>query len=169
MHRVAVLALDGVVPFDLSVPIEVFGRARLAGGCPAYEVRVCAATRSVDAGLLTLRVSHGLDALADADTIVVPGIAGLDDPVPPTVFDALRRAPGRLVSICVGAFVLAASGVLDESAGRNSCLRRPTDRSNRSANWSGSCHRRRFANVSGTSSASARANTANPFAHRDSR
>jgi hypothetical protein len=39
VHRVAILAHDGVVPFDLSVPIEVFGRARLADDRPAYDVR----------------------------------------------------------------------------------------------------------------------------------
>ncbi len=113
MHLVAVLALDGVVPFDLSVPIEVFGRARLPDGAPAYEVRVCAAGPEVDAGVLGLNVRHGLELLATAATVVVPGVAQLDDPVPPAVLRALRTAPGRLVSVCAGAFTLAAAGVLD--------------------------------------------------------
>jgi transcriptional regulator GlxA family with amidase domain len=113
VHRVAVLALDGVVPFDLSVPIEVFGRARLADGSPAYEVRVCAAKREINAGLFTAGVAHGLDVVAGADTIVVPGVIDLDLLVPPAVLEVLKEAHGRLVSICVGAFTLAAAGVLD--------------------------------------------------------
>ena len=48
MHRVVVLALDGVVAFDLAVPLEVFGRARLANGAPAYQIQVCAPTAEVD-------------------------------------------------------------------------------------------------------------------------
>ena len=105
--------MDGVVPFDMSVPIEVFGRARLADGAPAYDVRVCGPSPEVDAGLFGLRVLRGLDELATADTVVVPGVADIAAPVPPAVLDALRAAPGRLVSVCVGAFTLAAAGLLD--------------------------------------------------------
>jgi transcriptional regulator GlxA family with amidase domain len=113
MHLVAVLALDGVVPFDLSVPIEVFGRTRLADGRPAYDVRVCAAEQDVNAGPLTLHAPYGLGTLAEADTIVVPGVGDIGDAVSPEIINALKTAPGRLVSICVGAFTLAAAGVLD--------------------------------------------------------
>jgi transcriptional regulator GlxA family with amidase domain len=113
MHRVAILAYDGVVPFDLSVPIEVFGRARLADGRPAYEVRVCATADEADAGLIAIRAPHGLNALAEADTVVVPGAADIDDPIPTVLIDALTAAHGRLVSICTGAFALAATGRLD--------------------------------------------------------
>ena len=113
MHRVAVLALNGVVPFDLSVPIEVFGRARHVDGSPAYDVRVCGPSPDVDAGPFGIRVPYGLDGLAAADTVVVPGLADIAAPVPPEVLDSLGAAPGRLVSVCVGAFTLAAAGVLD--------------------------------------------------------
>lgn len=113
MHLVAVLALDGVVPFDLSVPIEVFGRVRCADDNPAYEVRVCGAAPEVDAGSFTMRVPHPLQTLAEADTVVVPGVSDIAAPVPSAALDALRAAPGRLVSLCVGAFTLAAAGVLD--------------------------------------------------------
>lgn len=105
--------MDGVVPFDLSVPIEIFGRARLADGAPAYEVRICGPSPEVDAGPFGMRVPHGLDELARADTVVVPGVADIAAPVRPAVLDALRAAPGRLVSVCVGAFTLAAAGLLD--------------------------------------------------------
>ena len=116
MHAVAVLALDQVIPFDLSTPIEVFNRTRLPDDRPAYEVRICAATRTVDAGAFTLTAPYGLDALAGADTIILPGCADLAAPVPEPVLDAIRAAAAhgtRIASICTGAFILAATGLLD--------------------------------------------------------
>ena len=116
MHKIAILALDGVLAFDLSTPIELFGRTRLPDGRPAYEVRVCAPKAEIDAGSFIMRVPWGLDILAQADTIILPGLADITTPVPTEVLTALRRAAGggaRLASICVGAFVLAATGLLD--------------------------------------------------------
>ncbi|RKT52839.1 GlxA family transcriptional regulator [Saccharothrix australiensis] len=116
MHTVAVLALDKVIPFDLSTPIEVFTRTRLPDGRVPYEVRICGATPTVDAGAFTLRPPWGLAALADADTIVLPGCADPTAPIPEDVLTALRRAAAggaRIASICSGAFVLAATGLLD--------------------------------------------------------
>lgn len=116
MHTVAVLALETVVPFDLSTPIEVFSRTRLPDGRPAYEVRVCGAAPTVDAGVFTLRPPWGLEELAAADTIVLPGCTDVTAPVPDEVLDALRRAAAsgtRIASICAGAFILAATGLLD--------------------------------------------------------
>ncbi|GIM88249.1 GlxA family transcriptional regulator [Paractinoplanes toevensis] len=114
MHRVVVLALNGVIPFDLATPIEVFARVRLGDGSAAYDVRVCAPSPEVRAGAFTIRVDHGLSALQDADTIMVPGCA--DQSVPQEVVSALRAAAARgtrIASICAGAFVLAATGLLD--------------------------------------------------------
>ncbi len=116
MHTVAVLALDGVVAFDLATPMEVFGRARLPDRRNAYRVGVCAAADEVDAGAFILRAPWDLDDLPDADTIVLPGTADPSAPVRDEVLDALRRAAGngtRIASICVGAFILAATGLLD--------------------------------------------------------
>ncbi|MGW4941505.1 GlxA family transcriptional regulator [Actinoplanes sp. NPDC004185] len=116
MHIVAVLALDGVVAFDLSTPLEVFSRTRLAGGEPAYDVQVCAPTPEVDAGAFVLRAPWGLEALDIADTIILPGLVELAADVPEEVLARLRAAAGRgarLASICAGAFVLAATGLLD--------------------------------------------------------
>jgi transcriptional regulator GlxA family with amidase domain len=116
VHTVAVVALDGVVSFDLSTPLEVFGRARPLDGRPAYEVRVCAERPEVDAGAFTLRTGLGLDALSTAYTVVVPGVADPGAAVSPQVLDALRAAAAggaRVASICVGAFTLAAAGLLD--------------------------------------------------------
>ncbi|MFJ2477855.1 GlxA family transcriptional regulator [Streptomyces sp. NPDC087659] len=115
MHTVAVLALDQVIPFDLSTPIEVFTRTRLPDGRAGYQIRVCAERPEIDAGSFTLRAPWGLDGLRGADTIIVPGTA---TPAPPSpeVLAALRAAAGdgtRIASICSGTFPLAATGLLD--------------------------------------------------------
>jgi transcriptional regulator GlxA family with amidase domain len=115
MHTVAVLALPGVVPFDLATPIEVFTRTRLSDGSTPYRVLVCG-TGTVDAGAFTLHPPGDLEVLAEADTILLPGVADPRAPVPDDVVDALRRAArrgARIASICSGAFVLAATGLLD--------------------------------------------------------
>lgn len=116
MHRVAIVAFDGVVPFDLALPCDVFGRARLPTGKAAYRVKVCGATRHVDAGLFQLTCPHGLGALRSAHTVIVPGLADIDQPLEPTLLAALRAATARgarVASICSGAFVLARAGLLD--------------------------------------------------------
>ena len=56
MHTVVVLALDGVLAFNLSTPVEVFGRARLPDGRAPYRVRVCGPAGEVDAGVFSVRV-----------------------------------------------------------------------------------------------------------------
>src|SRR3712207_6090048 len=116
MHTVIVLALDGVLAFDLATPVEVFGRSRLPDGRAAYQVRVCAPADEVGAGVLAIRAPWGLDALGKADTIIVPGLANPEQPIPEEVLEALRAAVQcgvRVASICVGAFTLAAAGLLD--------------------------------------------------------
>ncbi|MFF1544687.1 GlxA family transcriptional regulator [Streptomyces sp. NPDC058291] len=118
MHTVAVLVLDGVVPFDLSAPIDAFGWARLPDGRPAYRVRVCSPSASgeVSAGAFTVRAPYGVEALAEADTIILPGVANPPEELPPGVAEALRDAAAdgtRIASVCVGAFLFAATGLLD--------------------------------------------------------
>jgi transcriptional regulator GlxA family with amidase domain len=116
MHHVAILALHDFVPFDLGIACEVFGRVSVPSGAQAYEVQVCAHARTIRSNAFEIRVPHGLDALARADTVVVPGIENTTAPVPQPVLAALRNAwdrGARLASICSGAFVLAASGLLD--------------------------------------------------------
>jgi len=116
MHTIAILALDGVVAFDLSTPIEVFGRTHLPDGQAAYRVIICAPTKEIDAGTFTLHVPWRLETLAEADTILLPGLADPMVPIPNDVLVASRNASARgtrIASICVGAFTLAATGLLD--------------------------------------------------------
>lgn len=119
-HVVAVLALDGVVGFDLAIPCQVFGSTRLTDGRLPYEVRVCGVRDAVRAsasgtGYYKIQAPYGLEAAADADTVVVPGVA-VPRQAPAPVVDVLRAAAARgarTVSICTGAFVLAQAGLLD--------------------------------------------------------
>lgn len=116
MRTVAVLALDGVLAFDLATPIEVFGRVRTPDGRPAYDVVVAGPRRTATAGPVTLTVPHGLDRPIRADTVIVPGRAEPQTPPDPKALQALRAAAergARIASICVGALDLAATGLLD--------------------------------------------------------
>jgi transcriptional regulator GlxA family with amidase domain len=116
VHRVAVLALPGTITFDLATPVEVFGHVELPDGSPAYEVVVAGSEREIDAGPVRIVPGHGLDALERADTVVLPGRSDPAAPVPDDALEALHTAAhrgARLASICVGAFTLAATGLLD--------------------------------------------------------
>ncbi|MBC8720056.1 helix-turn-helix domain-containing protein [Paraburkholderia sp. 31.1] len=117
-HVVAVVAFDRISPFHLSVPCVVFGEDRRAGGVPDFDFRVCAAETgalATTAGF-SIAVTHGLEALADAQTIIVPSWRDPAETPPAALLDALRAAHARgalLVGLCLGAFVLAAAGILD--------------------------------------------------------
>ncbi|REE97375.1 helix-turn-helix domain-containing protein [Thermomonospora umbrina] len=118
-HSIAVLAFDGMAPFELGGVVEIFGLPRPELDVPWYELRVCAAEpgrplRSL--GGLTLTASHGLDAFASADTVMAVSVPDVRGEVPSDVVSALREAHARgarVVSICSGAFALAAAGLLD--------------------------------------------------------
>src|SRR5262245_27445728 len=116
-RHVAALAYDGLGTFELGIVVEVFGLPRPEMGNNWYRFRVCSLERGplrATGGLLLQTVS-GLTDLARAGTIIIPGWRIHDTPPAPLVA-ALRRAHARgarLVSICSGVFVLAATGLLD--------------------------------------------------------
>jgi transcriptional regulator GlxA family with amidase domain len=113
VERVVVLALDGVYPFELGIPSRVFGSAE-----GRYEVLICSVDgRPVRSNSdFSITVEHGPEALRTADTVVIPPFAltSVVDDLPGPVADALRAIgpDTRIVSICTGAFVLAAAGML---------------------------------------------------------
>jgi transcriptional regulator GlxA family with amidase domain len=113
---VAVVAAHGVVAFDLATPTEIFRGARLADGRAPYRLVVCGVARTVRAADFEIRLRAGLEALARARTIIVPGVSDIDAPVSRELVRALRAAArrgARIASICSGAFLLAATGLLD--------------------------------------------------------
>jgi transcriptional regulator GlxA family with amidase domain len=114
MHRVVALAVPEVVAFDLSIPAQIFGHREARD---LYEFTVCAERpgRVASTTGFAIEAAADLSALRDADTIVVPGYMPTDDPGA-AVGEALREAAARgarVTSVCVGAFALAAAGLLD--------------------------------------------------------
>jgi len=116
MHKVAVLALHGVVPLDLGIACDAFGRVRLPNGQTAYRVRVCGEARRVRSGVFDINAPCGLEKISGTDTLIIPGVEHADRTIPAPVLTAIRRAwsrGARIASICSGAFVLAQTGLLD--------------------------------------------------------
>lgn len=114
LHRVTILALPGVVLLDLAAPTHLFGHC----GTGRYAMTIA----GVQAGPVAtstgvpIVASHGLEACATADTIVVPGMEQHGVRPPEVVLEALRAADhrgARIMSICTGAFVLGFAGLLD--------------------------------------------------------
>jgi transcriptional regulator GlxA family with amidase domain len=130
---ISVLALEQVMGFELMIPGQVFGMANLAAAepgaaghdgarvvPPGYEVRVCGQRPSIsttaDWGLIEIRTSYPMDALVEADLVVVPGTHRFLEEPDPQAVSALRAAAdkgARVAALCVGAFTLAAAGLLD--------------------------------------------------------
>lgn len=122
-HRIAVLALDGLLPFELGIPHRIFGRPRDAERRYLYEVVTCSVRPpgpvETDADF-TVHVPHGPEALETADTVIVPASYELgpvyeEGRLTEELAAALGRIrPGtRMAAICTGGYVLAAAGFLD--------------------------------------------------------
>ena len=114
---VSVLAYDGMSAFELGIVTEVFGLPRPELDVDWYDLTVCAESPPVRMiGGASVSTPHGLADFGRADTLIVPGVADVHAEVSPALVSALRRAHqrgARIVSICSGAFALAAAGLLD--------------------------------------------------------
>lgn len=115
-HRIGVIAMQRLIPYDLTIACEVFGRLDDDRGQSLYDVIVCGEAKIVEARAFNLMVPFGLAKLRSVDTIIVPGIEDITADVPRPVLRALQAASERGVrigSICSGAFVLAKAGLLN--------------------------------------------------------
>jgi AraC family transcriptional activator FtrA len=115
MPSVALAVTDGTPLFELAAACEVFGVDRGLAD-PWYDFAVCGDDGAVVGGWLRAGIRHGLDALAGAGTVIVPSCRDAAEPPPRALVDAVRAAydaGARVASLCTGAFVLAAAGLLD--------------------------------------------------------
>ncbi|UGY92023.1 GlxA family transcriptional regulator [Streptomyces gobiensis] len=120
-HRVAVLVRHGLMPMELGLVHQLFGQARSAAGEPLYTVVTCTLSPGAvrtDADF-PVHVGHGPEVLGEADTVIVPASHEFDEtetegrlPAPLVEAFARIRSGARIASICTGAFVLAAAGLL---------------------------------------------------------
>lgn len=115
---VAILAYDGLCIFEFGIAVEIFGLARPEFDFPWYAHRIVAVDQGPmrATGGIQVLADGGMALLEDARTIVIPGWRDRSAPVPEALLAALRQAHARgarLLSICSGVFVLAATGLLD--------------------------------------------------------
>ncbi|WP_345651977.1 helix-turn-helix domain-containing protein [Streptomyces siamensis] len=115
MNTVALAVTDGMLHFELSVAYEVFSTDMTDVVDPWYSAVVCGPA-PVRFGRFLIEPDHGLDHLSTAHTVIVPGWADINEDPPTDLVDAVRaahEAGARVASLCTGAFVLAAAGLLD--------------------------------------------------------
>jgi transcriptional regulator GlxA family with amidase domain len=119
-HTVVALIGNGVSPFEFAVACEIFGIDRSQLGVPWYRFAVCSedpSPVSTAVAGVSIAVEHGLATLRRADTIVVVPMSGSPEEPAPALHAALRSAHARgarILSLCTGAFTLAAAGLLDD-------------------------------------------------------
>jgi transcriptional regulator GlxA family with amidase domain len=130
LRNIAVVVVNGFLPFEFGTICEVFGVDRTDDGLPPYEFAVVAGEPPPIRAQINFTISppYGLERLEEADLIALPAVADqrLGHPTggparvpqefPPDLLDALRRAVARgarVLSICSGAFILGEAGLLD--------------------------------------------------------
>ena len=115
---VAILAYKGLCVFEFGIALEIFGLPRPELDVPWYKCQIAAVDPGpmYALGGIQISVDAGLELLESARTIIIPGWRSRHDPPPEALLQALRNAHergARLLSICSGVFVLAATGLLD--------------------------------------------------------
>ncbi len=116
--RVGIVVFNDIIPFHLSVPCAVFEKALDSRNQPLYHIKVCATEPGMlrtNAGF-SIMAEHSLSELDDRDLVIVPSWPDPEVPPPEALIQALQRAHlrgARIVGLCMGAFVLAACGLLD--------------------------------------------------------
>ncbi|MGB3187723.1 MAG: helix-turn-helix domain-containing protein [Ornithinimicrobium sp.] len=118
LRRIVVVAQEPLAPFEFGVLCEVFGVDRTDDGVPPFEFTVCAEFPQRPVAMVAgtaLSITSGLDACADADLVALPS-GPMDGSASPAIMAELRKAADRgayVLSVCTGAFTLAAAGVLE--------------------------------------------------------
>jgi len=115
MPSVALAVTDGTPLFELAAACEVFGVDRDLAD-PWYDFTICGDDGAAVGGWLKAGIQHGLEALAEADTVIIPSCRDAADPPPPALVAAVRaahEAGARVASLCTGAFILAEAGLLN--------------------------------------------------------
>ena len=114
MKQIGILVFDDVEELDFVGPLEVFGVAAELGA----DCRIVVLSERLD----PVRCYHGLrvapeqtlDDCGELDALIVPGGAGarLGAAKNPRILRFIEEQKGLVASVCTGAFVLAAAGVL---------------------------------------------------------
>lgn len=118
IRAIAILAFEGISPFHLSVPCMVFNEAARAAGIDDFNVQVCSEDRATVASAtgFDIQPQHGLEAMLQADIVIIPSWSSAAESPSPVLLQALKQAHqkgAQVVGLCIGAYVLAYAGLLD--------------------------------------------------------